>query len=202
MDFSGPDFTLGEDGQKDEHLVIDAIQNGKTHAWRVRTGYPAITASAASLPEALHRLANELDARNSYTAAADVEAIKLRNRLRLCQYCEAPIFFAKTQNDKWMPIDAEQIHVGPGESMRCFNVFDKSGSLQARPLTYGQGDAWVAHPDVCGIVDDEPLTLALVERWKTNRAKVLLDRDKTVEDLQRIAHDLNDGGLGGTLQDR
>lgn len=199
------DFELREPGQRDRHFVIDVAQDGKTQRYNVRLdGSAAATANGRTLSDALHELANVLEGWRAYgTDVFDPERIS-RERLRMCDRCTAPIFFALTPKGKWMPLDGEPHLVTSKERKlpayerpRTFLVVDSGGQPKVQSLSNPQGYVWLAHPDICGVNTEAPTIPSLLVRWEDNRKKAL-DRQNSVADglrdvIRVLEGDISDG---------
>jgi hypothetical protein len=110
-------------------------------------------------------------------------------RAQRCERCRCPIFFARTINNRWMPMETEPIDAsGIPPSARWVVVFDRTvrgtgaAYVVARPLKdYGQ--VWVSHFDTCGARDGPRHKVPpLLARWKAN-----VERCTSEEGLTRAA---------------
>lgn len=188
---AGEVFELREPQKRDSHHVVDVVQNGVTKRYTVRLS-SHFYAQGRTLSDALHQLANKLDAAKVFGAESYDPERLTGKKLRLCQYCGAAIFFARTQNNKWLPLDADSIDAGDAQPVRTFGLIDSGGSPHVRSLSNPEGQVWVAHPDVCGAQEIAPESTALQQRWVVNRKQVVERKTEAVTDLTQIVHDLED----------
>lgn len=185
-------FELRQPLQRDSHFSIEVTQDGKSKEWRARLGKAGFTGSGPNLSEALHQLANKLDHAKVYGSETFDKMELTGKRLRCCDYCGEPIFFAKTRNDRWMPVDGVSIDGKDIGDLRCFLVGDEGGTPTVQPLSpsRARGQVWIAHPDICGTNETEPKSPALKARWQDNRARVETRQQDAVAGLQKLAADL------------
>jgi hypothetical protein len=167
------------------------------------------TAKGRSLSQALHDLANQLDAASMFGAdQIGEEDEQIHKRSKPCKYCGAKIFFAVTENMKWMPIDGSTIFAptlnqfsgdnspheddspyGSKHTTHCYSIFERSGNLAVRTVRRPQGQVWIAHQDVCG-GKTPPADLGLRERWQRNHALSAKRSEELVESMKQTLRDL------------
>lgn len=183
-------FELREPLQRDSHLTIEVVLDGKSKEYNAKLG--AFWGRSRTLAEALHQLANRLDGARVYGSEVySDEEILTGKRLRCCEYCGAPIFFAKTPNEKWMPVEGSSVEASQIKGMRCFSILDIAGTPHVQWLSRPQGgQVWFPHPEVCGLSDIAPPHQALWDRWQTNRKRVVERQETAVRDLQSLVNDL------------
>lgn len=188
----GPVFELREPNQRDSHLNIEVVQNGKTKRY-VATLSAAAYGEGRSLAEALHDLANTLDAHKIYGSEKYDPEHLVGNKLRKCQYCGAKIFFALTSNDKWMPLDGYSVEGKELNGLvRAYYVEDINRRPHVKSLSNPQGEVWIPHPEVCGAnKEGPPASVKLLwTRWKANCVNALDLEEAAVKDLQEIVTEL------------
>lgn len=188
---------LVEDTSNDRHFVIDVVHKGSTDEWSVACGESFLYASAPTLIEAVHALANEYERCGLFDANKfDPLSTEKMKRTKKCRYCTGRIFFAETVNGKWMPIDFESVPVTMLGSVAGYELSAVNGGTrapQARRITQRfRGSVWIAHQNVCGASANVPDSPYLQERWETNRGVTLKATHEAVQDLARMALSLQD----------
>ncbi len=185
-------FELREPLQRDSHFSIDVTQDGRTKEWRVRLSTGAFSGSSRTLAEALHQMANRIDAAKVFGSETFDKQELTGKRLRCCDYCGQPIFFALTPNEKWLPVDGTSVDGKDIGDLRCFLVADNAGkpAVQWLSKSKARGQVWIAHPDVCGTNETEPSSPVLKERWLENRERVVVRQQEAVRGLQNLVTEM------------
>lgn len=186
----GEVFQLRSPQKRNEIIPITAVLDGKTQEYVVKIG--SFGETNKTLAEALHQLANQLEARHIFGSGQfDIEQMRGR-KIRTCDYCGGKFFFARTVNEKWMPVDFLSVDAKEAKGMRLYTIIEVAGIPHVHPVPRGQSQVWIAHPDVCGSNSVEPNGAELSARWGENRHRAqkveLLARDSLVE----ILHDLEE----------
>lgn len=183
-------FELRNPGERDRHHTIEVTQNGATKEYTAKFG--TFYGTHKTLAEALNQLANKLDAARVYGSELyDVEQ-QIGKRLRCCEYCGSPIYFAKTPKGNWMPVEGTSIDAKQLNGMRSFNVVDVAGTPTVQWLSRPKGQVWIPHPEVCGTNDTTPVGPLLKERWEENRKRVEARQETVVSDLRSLVTDLEE----------
>ena len=172
--------------QRDRHHSIEVTQNGRTKEYTARLG--AYWGTSKTLAEALHQLANALDGAKVFGSETFDSEELTGKRLRCCDYCGQPIYFAKTPNDKWLPVEGTSINGKDIGDVRCFMVLDVAGTptVQWLSKSKARGQVWIAHPEVCGTNDTVPTSPVLKDRWEDNRKRVAARQEAAVRGLQDL----------------
>lgn len=185
-------FELREPLNRHSHFEVKVVLDGKTKEYAAVIG--AFSGKGRTMAEALGELANRLDGARVYGSETfSSEEIKGK-RLRCCEYCGEPIFFALTPNEKWMPVDGVSVPALHVKGMRCFAVLDVAGRPTVEWLSRPTGQVWIPHPDVCGTSDEPPKAPYLLERWEQNRKRVAEREVAAVKGLQDLVADLQPEG--------
>lgn len=191
----GDDFQLREAFGNNYRIPLTATQDGRTKTYHVTLS--SSSGSGRTLSDALHDLANQCSAKKLYGSELYDPQLLVGKNLRCCQWCEAPIFFAMTPNQRWMPVDGEQIlasHLSAQEyGARAFVIVDEGGKPHVRSVRNADGAVWIAHPDVCGVKEEPPEAPALWDRWRKNRTVTESRQNETVGDLQDMVANLEKG---------
>lgn len=170
--FSGEQFTLREPKDINRNIPIEASLDGVTGDYHVKIGLGAPCGSGPTLAAALHAVATQCEVRHLH-GSDNLTALAIPDRkLRKCQYCTADIWFALTDNDKWMPLDAEPVHardLSVGTRRVAVIREGKQNRVKKLDRHSNQGGVWIAHPEVCGISKESPDDKVLIERWETNK---------------------------------
>jgi hypothetical protein len=185
----GDVFELREPSQRDKHLNIEVVQNGKTKEYIAKSG--SFFGQGRTLADALHQLANGFDGAKIYGSENFDPDSLVGEKLRQCEYCSASIFFALTQNNKWMPLDGRSVEGKDLNGFRAFTILDLGGKPHVRFVSKPQGQVWIPHPEVCGANKEGPPAVPILQqRWEQNRKRTADLELEAVVDLQTIVHDL------------
>lgn len=183
-------FELRNPGERDKHYTIEVTLNGSTNEYTARFG--TFYGVHKTLAEALSQLANRLDAARVYGSEHFAVEEKTGKRLRCCEYCGSPIYFAKTPKGNWMPVEGTSVDAKHLEGMRSFNVVDAAGQPSVQWLSRPKGQVWIPHPEVCGTNETGPASVKLRERWEVNRKRVEERQETVVSDLRSLVTDLEE----------
>lgn len=186
----GEVFELRSPVARNETINIEAVLDGPTKKYVVRVG--SISGVAETLAEALYQLGNQIQAKHLYGSGKVRESHLPSKGVKSCQYCGGGIFFAKTPNDRWMPLDAKSVNANEIKGARCYVVNDIFGIPHVERLSRPQGQVWIAHPDVCGATDEAPRSAHLLVRWQENRKVAVERKSAAVQGLRDLVHDLGD----------
>lgn len=190
-------FELRSPQKRNSHVDINAVLVGDTDRYIVRLGDNSLFyGEGYSLAEALHQLANKVDASGIHGSDKMRSETLTGNDLKPCEYCGGLLFFALTPKGKWLPVDSQSIPAGEAGGLRVFSIFERGNQKHVLFGGKPQGEAWFAHPEVCGIKDQPPSSRKLKGRWEINRQKALKKQTVAVQGLQDILHDLEENEDG------
>lgn len=186
---------LEADVTHDQKFSIEVSYAGVRDKWSVVCPETTFEMEAASLCEALHKLANEYEANDLFGSGKfDPNATETRRRTRQCTSCQGRFFFAETRNGKWMPVDAESVPASMLGSTAGHALIPVNGGTRApqahRVTPQFHGQVWIAHPNVCGSRPDAPDSEFLKVRWEKNRGVTIQATEDAAQHLQQLAHEL------------
>lgn len=113
-------------------------------------------------------------------------------KTRPCEFCGTLIFFAKTVNGRWAPMEIDQV---PAEGMipawkwrvSFDRVAGQRGAPEVRFDPNMSGQVWVDHRQTCGIGDGPKFRVeSLVRRWKVNVARAESTTAGVVDSLLKM----------------
>lgn len=192
MDFALENPTVPPNPRKprqNEKFQVEVVHNRKSDVYLVTLG--RLRGDGVSLAEALHQLANQIDASGAYGAMKVQIMETAARKSRECKYCGASIFFGKTEAGRWVPLDTEQMPAEAlGEAVRAAVFIDGFNGPVVRFAARAQGRVWVPHPDVCGANAKQPESPQLKERWLERRRVSDDTRKATAERLRAIREEL------------